>query len=64
LINPLDIIDLPTLEVNESELKKLENGNKFNNRTKLQGEILLVNGGRILALALADEDFIQPRKLL
>ncbi len=64
IINPQNIIKMPTLEVNEEEYKILLNGNKFKNRTSLNGDLLLIKDEKIIAIANAKEDIIQPKKVL
>ena len=53
-----------SLEVNDGEYKKLLNGNKFENRSKFNGELLLTKKNNIISIAYADKEFIQPRKVL
>lgn len=64
LINPLNIIDMDSLEVKEEEFKKIVNGNKYKNVTQKEGQLLLTKEGNVIALAIADSDYIQPRKIL
>ncbi len=64
LINPLDILKMSAYKINDYEYNKLLNGNKFKNRSDKQGDILLVQNSKIMALANADSDFIQPKKVL
>lgn len=64
LINPLEILELDKYEINEYEYNKLINGNKFKNRKGLKNEVLLTKDNKILALAYAQDEFIQPKKVL
>lgn len=64
LINPLNILKMPSYEINEYEYNKLLNGNKFKNRSDKSGDILLVDNNKILAIANADNYYIQPKKVL
>lgn len=64
LINPIDIIQLDKTELNDEELKLVINGNKFKNRYNKTGDILLLKDNKIIALAVADNTFIQPKKVL
>jgi tRNA pseudouridine55 synthase len=64
LINPIKILTLDSLEINDFEYQKLLNGNKFKNRKNKTGEILLVQNSKILALAVCEDDFVQPKKVL
>ena len=64
LINPIEVLQMNSLEVNDGEYKKLLNGNKFENRSKFNGELLLTKKNNIISIAYADKEFIQPRKVL
>ena len=64
LINPIEIIQLNKTELNDEELKYVINGNKFKNRYNKTGDILLLKDNKIIALAFADNVFIQPKKVL
>ena len=64
LISPLNLIKLPVIELNDETYKKVLNGNKFKNNYNLNGEIFLVKNKNIIAIAIAQEDFIQPKKVL
>lgn len=64
LISPLNLIKLPVIELNDETYKKVLNGNKFKNNYNLSGEIFLVKNKNIIAIAIAQDDFIQPKKVL
>lgn len=64
LINPLDILNMNSIEITEEEYKKLQNGNHFKNTSNCEGNVLLIKNSKILALAQASKEIIQPRKLL
>lgn len=64
LNNPLDVLKMQTYEINEYEYNKLLNGNKFKNRKNVNGDILLVQNNKVLALASAGKDVVQPKKVL
>lgn len=64
LISPLNLIKLPVIELNDETYKKVLNGNRFKNNYNLNGEIFLVKNKNIIAIAIAQEDFIQPKKVL
>ena len=65
LVNPLNILDMQTYEINEYEFNKLLNGNKFKCRNNFAlSDILLTQNGKILAIAKVEGEFIQPRKVL
>lgn len=65
LVNPLNILDMKTYEINEYEFNKLLNGNKFKCRNNFAlSDILLTKNGKILAIAKVEGEFIQPRKVL
>ncbi len=64
LINPKDVLPLATIEITPDDFKRVLNGNKFENTYKVSNEILLLKEGKIIALAQADEKFIQPKKVL
>lgn len=64
LKNPLDVLNMQTYEINDYEYNKLLNGNKFKNRKKISGDILLIQKNKVMALAVADCDVVQPKKVL
>lgn len=64
IINPLDILKLKTYELNEEETTKILNGNKFSPRKTISGDILLIKDNNILSIANANENSIQPKKVL
>ena len=64
LINPLDIIPIKKIEINNDELKIVLNGNKIKNKTNIENEIILIHNNKIAALAMAEGEFIQPKKVL
>ena len=64
LINPIDIINIDTYELNDEECDKLKNGNKFKDRKKKQGNILLVRENKIMAIAEIQDKYVQPRRVL
>ncbi len=64
LINPYDILPVNKYEINEEEYNKIINGNKFNNRTELEeGNLLLIKDQNIIALAVYNNKYIQPKKV-
>jgi len=64
LINPLEIIKLPKVEINDEIYKKLINGNAFKNSEGLKGNVLIVKDNKVLAYGTADGIHIQPKKVL
>ena len=64
LISPQLILPLQSFEVSQDEYNKILNGNKFKNTHNCTGEVLLLNKGKVIALAQADENCIQPKKVL
>ena len=64
LVSPQIILPLKTLEVSLDDYQKVLNGNKFKNVYKCKEDILLLKDGKVIALAYADENFIQPKKVL
>ena len=64
LINPIDILNIANYELNDYEYEIIKNGNKFKNRLKTKGNVLLVKNGNAVAISTANEEFIQPKKLL
>lgn len=64
IINPINILSIEKYEINEEENNKLQNGNKFRNRAKKSGIIILTENNKIKAIAEANIDFIQPKKVL
>lgn len=64
LINPVDLIELPKININEEQYKKLLNGNRFCNITKVTGDVLLVKDNNAVAFAVAENEYIKPKKVL
>ncbi|MBQ8887119.1 MAG: tRNA pseudouridine(55) synthase TruB [Candidatus Gastranaerophilales bacterium] len=64
LFNPLGVLKMQTYEINEYEYNKLLNGNKFKNRKNVKGDILLTQNNKVMSLAVADSEVIQPKKVL
>ncbi len=64
LINPIELINLPKIEIIDEEYKKLLNGNKFKKREEISGKILLIKNNIPIAIAQSEEEYIQPRKVL
>ena len=63
-VKPQEVLPLTKIEISPDDFKKVLNGNKFENTYKVSNEILLLKEGKIIALAFADEKFIQPKKVL
>lgn len=64
LINPKDVVPLEQIEISPENFKWLLNGNKFKNVYKVVGDVLLLKDGNVVALACAEGDYIQPKKVL
>lgn len=64
LINPIKVLDLPKIEVCQSEIKKIKNGMPIKNNTNLCGTVILVyNNDEICAAAEAQKDIIKVKKV-
>lgn len=64
IIPPQNMLNMPTAELNEAMYKKVLNGNKFENVFGLKGDVLLTRNNSLIALSFANDDFIQPKKVL
>ena len=64
LVKPQNVLSLTQVEISSEDFKRVLNGNKFENTYKVSGEILLLKEANVVALAQADEKFIQPKKVL
>lgn len=64
LIKPQNVLPLPLIEISPEDFKRVLNGNKFENTYKVLGETLLLKEDNVVALAQADDKFIQPKKVL
>ena len=64
LLKPQDVLPLTQIEISPDDFKRVLNGNKFENTYKVNGEILLLKENSVVALAQADDNFIQPKKVL
>ena len=64
LVKPQEVLPLPQIEISPDDFKRVLNGNKFENTYKVNGEILLLKENSVVAFAQADDNFIQPKKVL
>lgn len=64
LIDPLNKLNMPGYQLTQDEYEKTINGNKFKSLSDYRGEILLCSDKKIIALALADGEYICPKKVL
>ncbi len=64
IINPADIISLEKVEISNEEFKTILNGNKIKNKANIENDVLLIHNNKITALAKAEENYIQPKKVL
>lgn len=64
LINPASVLNMKYYEINENEYKAVLHGNKIKNRFGAENNILLMHKGVLTALAYAENDFVQPKKLM
>ena len=64
LINPISILNMPVVEVSEVDFEKIKNGNRYRKTINVEGDILLVKNDKILAIAVSDSNYIQPKKVL
>lgn len=64
LINPAEMVELPKININEEQYKKLLNGNRFCNITKVTGDVFLLKNNIVVAFAIAENEYIQPKKVL
>lgn len=65
LINPLDMLDLPKLEINEEEHEKIMMGKFLENKNNLQCDdfLILVYNNNVNAIAQIDEKLIKVKKV-
>lgn len=64
LINPVCLLPFPNFEISEKEKEIILHGNKIKNHFDVKNELLLLYKENPIALASADDNFIQPKKLL
>ncbi len=64
LINPVCLLPFPNFEISEKEKEIILHGNKIKNHFDVKNELLLLYKENPIALANADDNFIQPKKLL
>ena len=64
LIKPQHVLDMPFVELTETDYKRVLNGGKFENKYNISGTILLLKDNSVIALAGAEKEFIQPKKVL
>lgn len=65
LINPIDIIDLPKLEITEDEHKRVLDGKFIQNKTSLQNDenLILVYNNNVNAIASVQDNLIKVKKV-
>lgn len=65
LINPIDMINLPKLEINEEEKNKILMGQFIENKTKLTEDtiIILIYNSDIKAIAMINDNQIKAKKV-
>lgn len=65
LINPLDIINLPRIEITEEEQKKVLMGQFLNNKNNLHQDdfLILIYNNNISAIAQIDDNLIKVKKV-
>lgn len=64
LISPEKILEINKISINDQEYKKVTNGNYFKNSSECLGDSLLLYKEKVVALAFAKNDIIQPKKVL
>ncbi len=64
IIPPQNLLKIPFININDFYYKKVLNGNKFKNEYSLTGDVILCYSDKIIALAYADKNDIQPKKVL
>lgn len=64
LISPEKILEINQVHISDEEYKKVTNGNFFKNNSKCLGDSLLIYDEKVVALAEAKNDIIQPKKVL
>ena len=64
LVNPLDVLDLPKRILTDVEKEKVSHGMSIPNNTGINSNIvILVYGGKIYAVGIADRDKISTKKV-
>lgn len=64
LVNPLDVLDLPKRILTDVEREKVSHGMSIPNNTGINSNIvILVYGGKIYAVGIADRDKISTKKV-
>lgn len=65
LINPIDMINLPKLEINEEDKNKISMGQFIENKTKLTEDtiIILIYNSDIKAIAMVNDNQIKAKKV-
>lgn len=65
LINPLDVINMPNIELSKEQHKAIMTGQFISNNKNLQkdGFLILIYNNRINAIAKAEGDFIKVKKV-
>ena len=64
IINPLEILDLPIIEVNDNDIEKIKNGVSLSKNTNFTKNVILVyNNEVICAVGRAENDIIKLKKV-
>ena len=62
-LNPLDVLKIDKIELNQEQFLKIKNGNFIENPTnKLMGEILLTKNNKLVSIANLSDNLIKPKK--
>ena len=64
IILPQNVIPLEKIDITDEEYKCVLNGNKFINNYNIDGNVLLLKDNNVIALANAESEYIQPKKVL
>lgn len=64
LIPAQNILSMPFIEISDTEFQRVKNGNKIKNVYNALNTLILTKNNIPAALAFADLEFIQPKKLL
>ena len=64
LISPKKLLSMPFIEINSKEFERVKNGNHIINRFEIKDFVIITKEDIPIALAFANNDLVQPKKLL
>lgn len=63
-INPIDVLDLPKIQISDFEYERIKNGNFIKNNYNINSQtVLLIKDNKLVSIANLSDNQIKPKKL-